>query len=108
MQVTPAQARNRFGYVCALAKTAPVFVEKDGRVDSVIVSAEQFETLKAAGEKKTMVRSQKEFNDSYKNWIALQNDHFAKNGLWCDGLVPWMERGDFVQKAGLLAQAPCQ
>lgn len=90
MQVTATEAKNRFGYVCAQAKTEPVFVEKDGRVDSVIVSVEQFEALKAAGEKKSMARRQKEFNDTYKDWIALQNEHVAKHGLWCDGLVPWM------------------
>ena len=92
MQVTATEAKNRFGYVCAQAKTEPVFVEKDGRVDSVIVSVEQFEALKAAGEKKFMARRQKEFNDTYKDWIALQNQHFDKHGLWCDGLVSWMEK----------------
>ncbi|MDO8442370.1 MAG: type II toxin-antitoxin system prevent-host-death family antitoxin [Polaromonas sp.] len=92
MQVTATEAKNRFGYVCAQAKTEPVFVEKDGRVDSVIVSVEQFEALKAAGEKKSMARRQKEFNETYGEWIALQNEHFEKQGLWCDGLVPWMEK----------------
>ena len=42
MQVTATQAKNRFGAMCAHAKTEPVFVEKDGRIDSVIVSAKQF------------------------------------------------------------------
>lgn len=92
MQVTATQAKNRFGYVCAQAKTEPVFVEKDGRIDSVIVSAEQFEALKAAGEKKTMARRQKEFKDNYGQWVALQNQHFENHGLWCEGLVPWMEK----------------
>ena len=31
MLVTATEAKNRFGYVCAQAKTEPVFVEKDGR-----------------------------------------------------------------------------
>lgn len=92
MQVTATEAKNRFGYVCAQAKTEPVFVEKDGRVDSVIVSVEQFEVMKAAGERKSMTQRKKEFNDTYKDWIVLQNDHFEKHGLWCDGLVSWMEK----------------
>lgn len=92
MQVTATQAKNRFGYVCAQAKTEPVFVEKDGRIDSVIVSAEQFEALKAAGEKKSMARRQKEFKDNFGPWITLQNEHFENHGLWCEGLVPWMEK----------------
>ncbi|NBX15681.1 MAG: prevent-host-death protein, partial [Betaproteobacteria bacterium] len=29
MHVTATQAKNRFGAMCALAKTEPVFVEKD-------------------------------------------------------------------------------
>lgn len=91
MHVSATEAKNRFGYICAQAKTEPVFVEKDGRVDSVIVSAEQFEAMRAAGEKKSLLVRQKEFSDNYGDWIALQNGHFEKHGLWCEGLVPWME-----------------
>lgn len=91
MRVTATQAKNRFGYVCAQAKSEPVFVEKDGRVDSVIVSLEQFEALQLAGGKKSMALRKKEFNETYKDWIAEQNQHFEVNGLWCDGLVPWQE-----------------
>ena len=36
MQITATEAKNRFGYVCAQAKTGPVVIEKDGRPDSVI------------------------------------------------------------------------
>ena len=91
MQVTATQAKNRFGYVCAQAKSEPVFVEKDGRVDSVILSLEQFEALQLAGENKSMALRKKEFNASYKDWIAEQNKHFDEHGLWCDGLVAWQE-----------------
>ena len=48
MQVTATEAKNRFGYICAQAKTEPVFIEKDGRIDSVILSVQQFEALKSA------------------------------------------------------------
>lgn len=91
MQVTATQAKNRFGYFCAQAKTEPVFVEKDGRIDSVIVSVEQFELMQPAGVKKSLASRKKEFNATYMEWIASQNAHFEKHGLWCDGLVPWME-----------------
>ena len=47
MQVTATQAKNRFGAMCAHAKTEPVFVEKDGQIDTVIVSAKQFSELQA-------------------------------------------------------------
>jgi PHD/YefM family antitoxin component YafN of YafNO toxin-antitoxin module len=91
MQVTATQAKNRFGYICAQAKSEPVFVEKDGRVDSVIVSFEQFEALQSAVGQKSMELRKKEFNETYKDWIAEQNKHFAEHGLWCDGLVAWQE-----------------
>lgn len=91
MQITATQAKNRFGYVCAQAKLEPVFVEKDGRVDSVIVSVEQFKALQSAGQKKSLAQRKKEFNESYKDWIALQNQHFEQHGVWCDGLVAWTQ-----------------
>lgn len=89
MQVTATPAKNRFGYFCAQAKSEPVFVEKGGRVDSVIVSLVQFEALHAAIGKKFMAQRKKEFNETYKHWIAEQNKHFEEHGLWCDGLVAW-------------------
>ena len=45
MQVTATEAKNRFGYVCAHAKTKGVFVEKDGCADAVILSVEQFRVM---------------------------------------------------------------
>ncbi len=89
MQVTATQAKNRFGYVCAQAKSEPVFVEKDGRIDSVIVSVEQFEALKAAGQKKSMAQRKKEFNEKYKDWIAEQNAWVEKHGVFGEDFRPW-------------------
>lgn len=91
MQVTATEAKNRFGYLCAQAKTEPVIVEKDGRPDSVIVSYEDFSALKAALDAKSMAQRKKAFNETYKDWITAHNEHFEKHGLWCEGLVPWME-----------------
>jgi prevent-host-death family protein len=89
MQITATEAKNRFGHVCAQAKREPVFVEKGGRVDSVILSVEQFEALKAVQSAQSMVERRKEFNEKYKDWIAEQNRHHHEHGLWCDGLVAW-------------------
>jgi len=69
MQVTATEAKNRFGHICAQAKREPVFVEKGGRVDSVILSVEQFEALKAGGQQKSMAQRKREFNEKYKDWI---------------------------------------
>jgi prevent-host-death family protein len=92
MQITATEAKNRFGYVCAQAKIEPVIVEKDGRPDSVVVSYEDFQVLQAAADKRSMAQRKKEFNETYKSWIAVQNQHFETHGLWCNGLVSWMEK----------------
>ncbi|WP_296509327.1 type II toxin-antitoxin system Phd/YefM family antitoxin [Rhodoferax sp.] len=89
MQVTATEAKNRFGYVCAQAKTEPVFVEKDGRIDSVILSVQDFEALKAASQSTNLAERQKTFNQAHKAWISEQNARFEKSGLWCDDLRVW-------------------
>lgn len=89
MQVATTEAKNRFGYVCAQAKANPVFAEKDGLIDSVILSVQDFEALKAASQPKTLAESQKAFNQTHKAWIDEQNSRFEKNGLWCDDLRVW-------------------
>lgn len=89
MQVTATEAKNRFGYVCARAKTAPVFVEKDGRIDTVIVSIQQFEELKSAEQTQTLKARQHQFNQTHKAWLEEQNARFEKSGVWCDDLRVW-------------------
>ena len=89
MQVTATEAKNRFGYVCAQAKAEPVFVEKDGRIDSVILSLQDFEALKAASQPKTLAQRQRDFDQAHKAWIDEQNARFEKSGLWCDDLRVW-------------------
>ncbi len=89
MQVTATQAKNRFGALCAQAKVEPVFIEKDGRVDTVIVSIQQFEALKSAGRPRTLAQRQRQFEETYKVWIDEQNARFDQHGLWCDDLRVW-------------------
>ncbi len=89
MQVTATQAKNRFGAICAHAKTTPVFVEKDGRIDTVIVSAQQFEALSAAAQGTPLAKQKKQFELAHKAWISEQNDRIEKTGLWCDDMRVW-------------------
>ena len=89
MQVTATQAKNRFGAICAHAKIEPVFVEKDGRIDSVIVSAKQFFELQAANGIETLAQRKAQFDQSHSAWLAEQNQRFEANGLWCDDLRVW-------------------
>jgi PHD/YefM family antitoxin component YafN of YafNO toxin-antitoxin module len=89
MQVTATQAKNRFGAICTHAKTEPVFVAKDGRIDTVIVSVEQFEVLTSASQKQTMAQRKKQFDQTHRAWIDEQNARFEENGLWCDDMRVW-------------------
>lgn len=89
MQVTATQAKNRFGAICAQAKTEPVFVEKDGRIDTVILSAKQFLELQAASGIQTLPQRKAQFEQSHSAWIAEQNQRFQTQGLWCDEMRVW-------------------
>jgi PHD/YefM family antitoxin component YafN of YafNO toxin-antitoxin module len=89
MQVTATQAKNRFGAICAQAKITPVFVEKDGRIDTVIVSAHQFEAMQNAAQDQTLVQRKAQFEQTHSAWIAEQNSRFEAHGLWCDEFRVW-------------------
>ncbi len=89
MQITATEAKNRFGYFCAKAKNEPVFIEKDGRLDSVIVSFETFQSLKACQIPLSFAERKQHFEEKYKDWIEEQNTHVAAHGLWCEGVVAW-------------------
>ncbi len=89
MHVTATHAKNKFGAICAHAKTEPVFVEKDGKVDTVIISAKQFEALSGTGQGQTMEERQKAFSKKYKKFIDEQNAIFEEHGLWCDDVRVW-------------------
>lgn len=89
MQVTATEAKNRFGYFCAKAKSEPVFIEKDGRLDSVIVSFDTFQALQQVQPPLSFEERKCAFDEKYKDWIAEQNAHHEAHGLWCEGLVAW-------------------
>ena len=80
---------NRFGAVCAQAKEGPVFIEKDGRIDSVILSMKQYELLKAPHDKPSLDARQTQFELTHKAWLAEQNQRFETHGVWCDDLRTW-------------------
>ncbi len=89
MQVSATEAKNRFGYFCSQAKSEPVIVEKDGRPDTVLVDYEEFRALKAAAQRKSTVQRKKEFNETYKDWIAQQNALIEKYGIPLAEFRPW-------------------
>ena len=89
MQDTATQANNPFGAMCTLAKTKPVVVEKEGRIDSVVVSAKQFAELQAASRTETLAKRKVQCELSHSAWIAEQNQRFETHGLWCDNMRVW-------------------
>lgn len=89
MQVTATDAKNRFGQICAQAKREPVFVEKAGRIDTVILSWEQFQALQAPSKQKSLAQRQKEFNETYRDWIAEQHAWVEKVGVFGEEFRPW-------------------
>jgi len=89
MHVSATQAKNQFGAMCLHAKTGPVFVEKDGRVETVILSAEQYADLSAASGSASMADKKKIFEKTYKAWLDEQSANIEAHGLWCDDLRVW-------------------
>ena len=89
MRVTATEAKNRFGSLCAQAKREPVFVEKSGQIDTVILSVEQYRALKSDHDKVTRAARKKAFEAEYGDWIAGQNAHFEAHGIPGADLRPW-------------------
>ena len=89
MRVTATEAKNRFGSLCALAKREPVFVEKAGQLDTVILSVEQYLALKANQDKASIAARKKAFEAEYGDWIAVQNARFETRGIPGADLRPW-------------------
>ena len=89
MRVTATEAKNRFGSLCAQAKRAPVFVEKAGQIDTVMLSAEHYEALRTAHEKPVLISRKKAFEAEFREWISLQNERFEAHGVPGADLRPW-------------------
>ena len=82
MQVTATEAKNRFGFLCARAKSEPVIVEREGRPDTVLIGYDEYQALKAAVDRKSLARRKKEFNEKYKDWIAEQHRIVEEHGVF--------------------------
>ncbi len=89
MRVTATEAKNRFGSLCARAKSEPVFVEKAGRIDTVILSAEQYQALQSPHDKAHRAARKKAFEAEFGDWIAAQNALFEAHGIPGADLRPW-------------------
>ncbi|MBK1714656.1 type II toxin-antitoxin system prevent-host-death family antitoxin [Rubrivivax gelatinosus] len=89
MRVTATEAKNRFGSICAQAKREPVFVEKAGQIDTVIVSVEHYQQLQANQGQAGRSARRQDFEAEFGDWIAAQNAWVEANGIPGDDLRPW-------------------
>lgn len=89
MHVTATEARNRFGSLCAQAKRGPVFIEKAGQADTVILSVEQYMALQAGHDEAGSAACSKAFEAEYGQWIAAQNARVEAHGIPGADLRPW-------------------
>lgn len=89
MRVTATEAKNRFGSLCAQAKREPVFVEKAGQLDTVILSAEHFQALQDNLDKGSRTARRKAFEAEFSDWISAQNARFEMHGIPGADLRPW-------------------
>lgn len=89
MRITATEAKNRFGSICAQAKREPVFVEKAGQVDTVILSAEHYQALQANQDKAGRAARKKAFETEFGDWIAAQNAWVEAHGIPGADLRPW-------------------
>ncbi|MEW6560220.1 MAG: type II toxin-antitoxin system prevent-host-death family antitoxin [Pseudomonadota bacterium] len=89
MHITATEAKNRFGSVCAQAKREPVFVEKAGLVDTVILSVEHYQALQTAHKRSTLAARKAAFETEFGDWIQAQNALVESAGIPGADLRPW-------------------
>lgn len=89
MRVTATEAQNRFGSLCTLAKREPVFVEKAGRLDTVIRYVERYQALQAGQGRASLAARKKAFEAEFADWIAAQNARVEAQGIPSADLRPW-------------------
>ena len=89
MRVTATEAKNRFGSLCAQAKREPVFVEKAGQIDTVILSVEQYQALQANHDRASRAARKRAFKAEFADWIAAQNARVESHGIPGAELRPW-------------------
>lgn len=89
MQITATEAKNRFGSVCAQAKKEPVFVEKAGQIDTVILSVDQYRALQANQNTDSLATRKQQFESEFAQWITDQNAWVDAHGVPGADMRPW-------------------
>jgi PHD/YefM family antitoxin component YafN of YafNO toxin-antitoxin module len=89
MQITATEAKNRFGSICAQAKKEPVFVEKAGQIDTVILSVDQYRALQANQNTDSLATRKQQFESEFAEWITAQNAWIEAHGIPGADVRPW-------------------
>jgi len=93
MEVTATEAKNRLGQMLEHCQREPVTIEKSGRRHSVLISAEKYDALVAAGRRAAdeppPPRTSEEFYARYKDWVDEQNRHSEQYGIWNEEFRTW-------------------
>jgi prevent-host-death family protein len=95
MQVTATEAKNRLGQMLDHAQREPVFIDKQGRPHSVLISAAQYHALVAAGDASAGRAPRgrghpgREFYEKYKSWVDLQNALVERHGIPGEEFRAW-------------------
>lgn len=89
MRVTATEAKIRFSSLSAEAKREPVFVEKAGQHDTVIISAEHHQMMPANHDKVSRAARKKNFEAEFGDYIAAENVRVEARGIPGADLRPW-------------------
>ena len=89
MHVGTNEAKTRSGSLGAQAKREPVLVKEASRIDTVILSAEQYSATVAQHEDISRAARKKTFEAGFGDWIAAQNAYFETYGIPGADLRPW-------------------
>jgi len=93
MEVTATEAKNRLGQMLDHCQREPVVIAKSGRRHSVLISAAQYDALRAAAGQAAAElpppRTAEEFYARYKDWVDEQNERFERIGIWNEDLRTW-------------------
>lgn len=89
MRVSATEAKNRFGSLSAQAKREPIFVEKAGQLDTVIISADHYQALVANHDKVSRAARKKRFESDFGDWIAAEIARVEERGIPGADLRPW-------------------
>jgi prevent-host-death family protein len=93
MDVTATEAKNRLGQMLDHCQREPVVIEKSGRRHSVLLSAAHYDALVAAAQPMPAAPAAGSPGDAfyakYKDWVDLQNQHFAEHGIFGEEFRAW-------------------